>query len=120
MNEILPPDLAQGEAQHDPEEFQSLPGWLYHDAEFFAYEAERVFRPSWQVVCHVNDIPNAGDYVTLDYLGESIVALRGDDGAVRALHNVCRHRAARLLKSSTSRRSACGTTGRATPPSPSW
>jgi phenylpropionate dioxygenase-like ring-hydroxylating dioxygenase large terminal subunit len=97
MNEILPPDLAQGETQHDPEEFQSLPGWLYHDAEFFAYEAERVFRPSWQVVCHVNDIPNAGDYVTLDYLGESIVALRGDDGPVRALHNVCRHRAARLL-----------------------
>jgi carnitine monooxygenase subunit len=97
MSKPLPPDLAQGETQHDPEEFQSLPGWLYHDPEFFAYEAVRVFRASWQVVCHVNDIPNAGDYVTFDYLGESIVALRGDDGAVRAFHNVCRHRAARLL-----------------------
>src|SRR5438445_700247 len=94
MYKPSPPDLAQGEAQHDPEEFQSLPGWLYHDAKFFAYEAERVFRPCWQVVCHVKDIPNAGDYVTFDFLGESIVALRGDDGAVRAFHSVCRHRGA--------------------------
>jgi len=100
MSKPLPPNLAQGEAQHDPEEFQSLPGWLYHDPEFFAYEAERVLRPSWQIVCHLNDIPNAGDYVTLDFLAESIMALRGDDGAVRAFHNVCRHRAARLVDGS--------------------
>jgi phenylpropionate dioxygenase-like ring-hydroxylating dioxygenase large terminal subunit len=97
MSKPLPPILAAGEAEYDPDEFTSLPGWLYHDPEFFAYEAERIFRPSWQVVCHINDIRNAGDYVTFDCLGESIVALRDDDGAVRALHNVCRHRAARLL-----------------------
>jgi phenylpropionate dioxygenase-like ring-hydroxylating dioxygenase large terminal subunit len=97
MSKPLPPDLAQSETQHDPEEFQSLPGWIYHDPEFFAYEAEHVFRPSWQIVCHVKDIQNAGDYVTFDFLGESIVTLRGDDGTIRAFHNVCRHRAARLL-----------------------
>ena len=56
-----------------------------------------MLRPSWQIVCHVNDIPNAGDYYTFDFLGDSIVALRGDDGRVRAFHNVCRHRGARLL-----------------------
>src|SRR5215210_6429058 len=54
MNQVLPPNLASGEAGTDPDEFHSLPGWLYHDAEFFAYEADRVLRPSWQVVCHVN------------------------------------------------------------------
>ncbi len=67
MNDSLPPKLAAGEAEHDADEFKSLPGWLYHDPEFFAYEAERVFRPSWQIVCHVNDIPNTGDYVTFDF-----------------------------------------------------
>ena len=81
----------------DPDERVSLPGWLYDDEEFFAYEAERVMRPSWQVVCHINDIPKAGDYFTFDFLGESMLVLRGEDGHVRALHNVCRHRAARLL-----------------------
>ena len=41
----------------DPDEYLSLPSWLYRDEEFFAHETERVFRPSWQIVCHVNDIP---------------------------------------------------------------
>lgn len=80
-----------------PDDPVSLPAWLYTDPEFFAVEAERVFRPSWQVVCHVNDVPDPGDYYTFDFLGETLVVLRGGDGAVRAFHNVCRHRAARLL-----------------------
>ena len=74
-----------------------LPGWIYHDADFFAAEKTAVFRPSWQVVCHLSDIPAAGDYHTLDFLGEMIAVVRGEDGAVRAFHNVCRHRASRLL-----------------------
>ena len=61
MNETLPPNKQFAAANADPDEFVSLPGWLYHDEEFFAHEAERVFRPSWQVVCHVNDIPQPGD-----------------------------------------------------------
>jgi phenylpropionate dioxygenase-like ring-hydroxylating dioxygenase large terminal subunit len=79
-----------------PDDF-SLPSWTYLDVEFLALERERIFRPSWQVICHVSEIPDAGDYQTLELLGESLVALRGNDGQVRAFHNVCRHRAARLL-----------------------
>jgi len=79
----------------------SLPSWTYLDAEFLALERERIFRPSWQVICHVSEIPDAGDYQCLDFLGESLFALRGNDGQVRAFHNVCRHRAARLLDGPT-------------------
>jgi phenylpropionate dioxygenase-like ring-hydroxylating dioxygenase large terminal subunit len=75
----------------------SLPAWIYRDPEFFALEQERVLRPSWQVVCHVSDVPNAGDFHTFEFLGELLFVLRGGDGAVRGFHNVCRHRAARLL-----------------------
>ena len=75
----------------------SLPGWIYRDADFLEAEKERVFATSWQMVCHVNDIPNPGDYHTLDFLGEPLVAVRGPDRGVKAFFNVCRHRAARLL-----------------------
>jgi phenylpropionate dioxygenase-like ring-hydroxylating dioxygenase large terminal subunit len=75
----------------------SLPGWIYRDADFLAAERERVFASSWQIVCHLNDIPRAGDFHTLDFLGEPLVAVRGADGGVRAFFNVCRHRASRLL-----------------------
>jgi carnitine monooxygenase subunit len=82
------------------EDHYSLPAWIYHDPEFFAREQTAIFRKSWQVVCHVSDVPRPGDYHSLDFLGESLVVLRGDDNEVRAFHNVCRHRAARLLDGS--------------------
>jgi carnitine monooxygenase subunit len=78
-------------------EAQSLPAWIYRDPEFFEREKQAIFRNSWQAVCHVNDIPRTGDFHTFEFFGESVVVLRGEDGAVRAFHNVCRHRAARIL-----------------------
>ncbi len=75
----------------------SLPGWIYQDADFLEVEKERVFATSWQIMCHLNDIPDAGDYHTLDFLGEPLVAVRGQGQSVKAFFNVCRHRAARLL-----------------------
>src|SRR4029077_18199843 len=79
------------------QEAQSLPAWIYHDAEFFEREKQAVLRNSWQPVCHLNDIPRRGDFHTLEFLGESAVVIRAPDGALRAFHNVCRHRGARLL-----------------------
>ena len=74
----------------------SLPAWIYSDPGFFERERQTVFRTAWQVVCHVNDVPQAGDYQTLDFLGEQVLVLQGDDGVVRSFHNACRHRASRL------------------------
>jgi phenylpropionate dioxygenase-like ring-hydroxylating dioxygenase large terminal subunit len=76
--------------------YQSLPAWTYRNQEFFNLEAEHLFLNSWHLVCHVNNIKGEGDYFTFQILGESIVVLRSN-GLVRGLHNVCRHRAARIL-----------------------
>jgi phenylpropionate dioxygenase-like ring-hydroxylating dioxygenase large terminal subunit len=72
---------------------QSLPAWTYESAEFFELEREHIFLPSWQVVCHVSDLPEPGDYATLDLLSERAVVVRGKDDRLRGFHNVCRHRA---------------------------
>ena len=81
----------------DPDADMGLPGWLYRDPEAYALEQERIFRRSWQLVCHLSDIPKAGYWQSLAIGQESIIVIRGEDGAVRALSNVCRHRAARLV-----------------------
>jgi phenylpropionate dioxygenase-like ring-hydroxylating dioxygenase large terminal subunit len=83
----------------------SLPAWLYTDARFFELERVKVFRSAWQIMSHVNDAPEPGDYITLDILGERVVTLRGEDGVLRSFHNVCRHRAGRLASAS---RGSCG------------
>jgi carnitine monooxygenase subunit len=81
----------------DPQSGESLPGWVYHDPDFFKVEMARVIRPSWQVVCHISDIPNAGDWHSLELLSENIIVIRSEDEGVYAFHNVCRHRASRLV-----------------------
>jgi phenylpropionate dioxygenase-like ring-hydroxylating dioxygenase large terminal subunit len=75
----------------------SLPAWIYSDPGFFELEKQKVFRSSWQLVCHQNDIPKPGDFHSFEFLGEQIVTVRAEDGRLRSFHNVCRHRAACLL-----------------------
>ena len=88
---------AQTIERTDPLGDMSLPGWLYHDPEYHAVEMARVMRPAWQIVCHQSDIADAGDWRTLDWIGESAIVIRGADGVVRAFHNVCRHRGSRIV-----------------------
>ena len=84
----------------NPLDGMSLPGWLYHDAEFFEAEKRRFLRAAPQVVCHESEIEQPGDWRSLDYLGESVIVIRGDDGIARAFANVCRHRGSRLVDGS--------------------
>ncbi|MFL6722238.1 MAG: aromatic ring-hydroxylating oxygenase subunit alpha [Sphingomonas sp.] len=81
----------------DPLDGMSLPGWLYYDPEFFEAEKQALLRPAPQIVCHESEIASPGDWRTLEYLGESLIVIRGDDGQVRAFHNLCRHRGSRLV-----------------------
>jgi phenylpropionate dioxygenase-like ring-hydroxylating dioxygenase large terminal subunit len=76
---------------------QSLPAWTYTSEEFFELERERLFLTSWQLVCHVSNIPKPGDYFTFDFLGKSAIVVRGAEDTIRAFHNVCRHRGSRIL-----------------------
>ncbi len=74
-----------------------LPGWTYFSEELHEIEREEVFRKMWQLVCHVNDVPESGDFMTMDIAGERGFVVRGNDGQVRAFHNLCRHRGARVV-----------------------
>ena len=103
------------EAELDRLDVLSLPAWTYRSERFFAQERAAVFHRSWQIVCHVSDIPAAGDYHCFDFLGEQLVSVRGRDGAVASFHNVCRHRASRLLDGD---KGNCG--GRITCPYHAW
>jgi carnitine monooxygenase subunit len=81
----------------DPLDDLSLPGWLYFDSEFFTAERRAFLRAAPQVVCHESEIADPGEWRSLDYLGESVIVIRGDEGEVRAFTNVCRHRGSRLV-----------------------
>lgn len=81
-------------------EWETLPAWVYNHPQVFAEEKERVFLNSWQLVGHVSEITAPGQYLRFDLLDQSAIVIRGEDGEIRAFHNVCRHRAYRLLHGS--------------------
>ena len=74
---------------------RGLPGWSYHSPAFLELEKEHVFRTHWQIVGHISDVPEPGNYLTMDVVGERALIVRGRDGVVRGFHNICRHRGSR-------------------------
>jgi phenylpropionate dioxygenase-like ring-hydroxylating dioxygenase large terminal subunit/AcrR family transcriptional regulator len=91
------PDLEVATVEPQPT-LETLPTWVYHDPEFHALEMESVFRRHWLLLGHASEAPRPGDYLTLDLGDERVFAIRGRDGLLRAFHNVCRHRAARVVR----------------------
>jgi choline monooxygenase len=74
----------------------ALPAEVYTDPAQFERERATVLRKSWQIICRSSEIADAGDFVTWEGHGETIVVARRRDGAVSGFHNVCQHRGARI------------------------
>jgi phenylpropionate dioxygenase-like ring-hydroxylating dioxygenase large terminal subunit len=77
---------------------RALPAWTYNHPEMTRLELERILEPSWQVACHLSAVAKPGDFATFELGTNGVVVVRDADGQIRAYHNVCRHRGARLLE----------------------
>ena len=75
-----------------------LPGRDYHSPEIYELEKERVFFRNWFCVGREEQIPNAGDFLTEEVAGESLIATRTREGQLRAFYNVCSHRGTKLCE----------------------
>ena len=64
----------------------------YTDPVQFELERERVLNKTWLIAGRTEDIPNAGDFISFESHGETVVITRQPDGAVLGFHNVCQHR----------------------------
>ncbi len=74
----------------------TLPGRDYHDPGVFEVEREHIFFRHWFYAGRSEQVETVGQWLTIDVVGESILVIRGDDGALRGFYNVCRHRGSRL------------------------
>ncbi len=55
-------------------------------------KCEQMWRHSWLLPGRLEEVPKPGDYHCLDLLGEPLIMVRAEDGAVRVFSAVCRHR----------------------------
>ena len=77
---------------------ETLPSSWYHAEDIYAREKERIFCREWLCVAREEELPEPGDFLVLDVVGESILLVRNRKGLLRAFYNVCRHRGARLCR----------------------
>lgn len=75
-----------------------MPRALYQTDALYAEELRRIWEAGWLFAGFAIELPNPGDYITLAVGQAPILVLRGDDGEVRAFHNVCRHRGTQLCR----------------------
>ncbi|MGY8994828.1 MAG: aromatic ring-hydroxylating oxygenase subunit alpha [Alphaproteobacteria bacterium] len=70
----------------------TLPPSAYTDPVLHELEVETIFKHEWLLIGRANDIPNAGDWFTMQIIDDPMLIVRGADGVIRALSNICRHR----------------------------
>ena len=73
----------------------------YRSEEFFRLEQERLWATGWVVVGYATQLPKVGDILVAELAGQSILIVRNKALQLRAFHNVCRHRASRLVPENT-------------------
>lgn len=69
----------------------------YFSPEIFGQETERIFFGQWMCVGREEEVPNPGDYLLLDVVGESVILVRTRERKLAAHYNVCRHRGSQLV-----------------------
>ena len=98
-----PTRISPARALHDNvsvpfERARAMPKSVYTSAEFLAQEQKHVFAHDWLCAGRAENLPNPGDYLTLQIAAEPVLVLRDRDGEIRAMSNVCRHRMSTLLE----------------------
>ncbi|WP_339237547.1 aromatic ring-hydroxylating dioxygenase subunit alpha [Oceanobacillus sp. FSL W7-1281] len=72
------------------------PGSDYYDPNHFHEELEKIWFKTWLLAGREEEIPNSGDYKTVQVAHENFIVTRGSDGEINTYYNVCRHRGSRL------------------------
>ncbi|MBL8378406.1 MAG: Rieske 2Fe-2S domain-containing protein [Burkholderiales bacterium] len=98
MNFAADPDAVSSLVRHD-----QVHKDVYLSAELFALEQRALFAKTWNYLGHASQVPERGDFFTLDLAGEPILVLRDPAGQVRAFHNRCAHKGTRLLTAESGR-----------------
>jgi phenylpropionate dioxygenase-like ring-hydroxylating dioxygenase large terminal subunit len=70
---------------------------LYIDSEVFQLEMERLWSRTWIYVGHASQVPQAGDFITVDIAGKPLILVRHTDGNVRVLMNRCAHKGTKVV-----------------------
>jgi phenylpropionate dioxygenase-like ring-hydroxylating dioxygenase large terminal subunit len=91
-----PSDVVVKPREVMPPQAFTLPAEYYTSRAYFEREMDALFCGMWICAGREQQIERPGQFFIREISGESLIVTRTASGAVRAFHNVCRHRGTRL------------------------
>jgi nitrite reductase/ring-hydroxylating ferredoxin subunit len=80
----------------------------YISADYARAERDKLWRKVWLQAGRLEDIPEVGNFITYDILGDSLLIVRSAPDTVSAYYNVCSHRGRRLVDTPPGAHNASG------------
>lgn len=91
-------DKRSGASSKTIPQLPEIPRGRYTDEAFHRSEIDGIFKRTWLMAGHASELKEPGDHRLLDIPIAPIVAVRGEDGVIRAFLNSCRHRGATVVR----------------------
>ena len=90
--------LAEKVAEQQGKPGYAMDPYFYRSHITFEKELDEIVFQSWLYAGHVSQVPNPGDYFQYEIGEDAIIISRDKEGEIHALHNICRHRGARVCE----------------------
>jgi phenylpropionate dioxygenase-like ring-hydroxylating dioxygenase large terminal subunit len=78
-----------------------ITGDRYYSKEFAQREWDHMWTKIWHVAGRTNELQEPGDYIVHNFMHESVMVVKQNDGSLKAFYNVCGHRGQRLVWNSS-------------------
>jgi Rieske 2Fe-2S family protein len=76
---------------------QTFSSHYYYDPAHYENELKAVWYKNWIYACRADTLEKPRSFITIEIGSQNVLIMRDDDGEIKAFHNVCRHRGARLV-----------------------
>ncbi|MEH6570318.1 MAG: aromatic ring-hydroxylating dioxygenase subunit alpha [Halioglobus sp.] len=74
-----------------------IPAGRYVDPRFFELEKQHVWRKSWLLAAHIDEVPEADCFMLWENAGQPVVITHTQSGDIKAFYNTCSHRGAPVV-----------------------
>jgi phenylpropionate dioxygenase-like ring-hydroxylating dioxygenase large terminal subunit len=81
-----------------------LPGGRYTDPTFMALEHEHLWRKSWLLAAHIDEVPEPGCFILWENAGQPVIIVQSEAGDINAFYNTCSHRGAPVVTEAKGRK----------------
>ena len=97
MQHFMPPPYARIAALLSQDRAgYTLPQALYVSEEAYRFDVQVLLKSLWLYAGTIAQVKRPGDWFVFTLGTNEVIIVRGKDGEIRAFHNTCRHRGARI------------------------